>query len=91
MLRRTFGPSRDEVMGGCRKLHDEELRDLHSSPSVIRIIKARRTRWAGHIARMGENRNAYGLLVEKPEGKRSTGRPKRRWVHSIKIGWGGVD
>jgi hypothetical protein len=66
---RTFGPKRDEVTGGWRKLHDEELRDLYSSPSIIRIIKSRRITWAGHVARMGGKRNAYRLLVRKPEGK----------------------
>jgi hypothetical protein len=80
------------VTGGWRKLHNEELHDLYSSPSIIRIIKSRRMRWAGHVARMGEKRNAYRLLV----GKRPLGRPRRRWVGTIKmdlleIGWGGVD
>jgi hypothetical protein len=92
----TLGPKRDEVTGGWRKLHNEELRYLYSSPSIIRIIKSRRMRWAGHIARMGEKRNAYRLLVGKPEGKRPLGRPRRRWVYNIKIdlleiGWGSVD
>jgi hypothetical protein len=67
VLRRIFGPKRDEVTREWRKLHNEELRDLYSSPSIIRIIKSRRMRWAGHVARMGE-RNAYRLLVGKPEG-----------------------
>jgi hypothetical protein len=96
VLRRIFGPKRDEVTGGWIKLHNEELRDLYSSPSIIRIIKSRSTRWAGHVARMGEKRNAYRLLVGKPEGKRPLGRPRRRWVDNIEmdlleIGWGGVD
>jgi hypothetical protein len=69
MLRRVFGPKRDEVTGEWRKLHNEELRDLYSSPSIVRIIKSRRMSWAGHVARMGEKRNAYRLLVGKPEGK----------------------
>jgi hypothetical protein len=91
VLRRIFGPKRDEVTGGWRKLHNEELRDLYSSPSIIRIIKSMR-RWAGHVARMGEKRNAYRLLV----GKRPLGRPRHRWVDNIKmdalqIGWGDVD
>jgi hypothetical protein len=66
--------------------NNEELRDLYSSPSIIRIIKSRRMRWAGHVARMGEKRNAYRLLVKKPDGKRPLGRPRRRWVDNIKIG-----
>jgi hypothetical protein len=69
VLRRIFGLKRDEVTGEWRKLHNEELRDLYSSPSVSRIIKSRRIRWTGHVARMGEKRNAYRLLVGKPEGK----------------------
>jgi ribosome biogenesis protein Tsr3 len=84
------------VTGGWRKLHNEELHDLYSSPSIIRIIKSRRMRWAGHVARMGQKKNAYRLLVGKPEGKRSLGRPKRRLVDNIKMdlletGWGDVD
>jgi hypothetical protein len=70
VLRRIFGPKRDEVMEGWRKLHNEEHRDLYSSPSIIGMIKSRRMRWAGHVARMGEKRNAYRLLVRKAEGKR---------------------
>jgi hypothetical protein len=77
VLRRIFGPKRDEVTGKWRKLHSEELRDFHSSPSIIRIIKSRRIRWAGYVARMGEKRTAYRLLVGKPEGKRPLGRPRR--------------
>jgi hypothetical protein len=73
VLRRIFGPKRDEVTGEWRKLHNEELRDLYSSPSIIRIIKSRRVRWAGHVARMGEMRYTYRLLVGKPEGKRPLG------------------
>jgi hypothetical protein len=84
------------VTGGWRKLHNKELRDLYSSPSIIRIIKSRRMRWAGHVARMGEKRNVYRLLVGKTEGKRPLGRPRRRWVDNIKmdlleIGWSSVD
>jgi hypothetical protein len=86
VLRRIFGPKRNEVTGGWRKLRNEELRDLYSSPSVIRIIKSRRMRWAGHVAGMGEKRNAYRLLVGKPEGMMPLGRPRRRWVDSIKMG-----
>jgi hypothetical protein len=89
VLRRIFVPKRDEVTGGWRKLHNEELRDLYSSPG---IIKSRRMRWVGLVARMGKKSNAYRLLV----GKRPLGRPRRRWVDNIKmdlseIGWGGVD
>jgi hypothetical protein len=69
VLRRIFGPKRDEVTGEWRKLHNKELHDLYSSPSVIRILKSGRIRWAGHVARMGEKRNAYRLLVGQPEGK----------------------
>jgi hypothetical protein len=72
VLRRIFGSKRDEVTGEWRKLHNEELRDLYSSQSIIRIIKSRRMRLAGHVARMGEKRNVYRLLVGKPEGKRQT-------------------
>jgi hypothetical protein len=73
-----FGPKRDKVTGERRKLHNEELHDLYSSPSKIRIIKSRRMRWADHVARMGEKRNAYRLFVGKPGGKRPLGRPRRR-------------
>jgi hypothetical protein len=69
-----------------RKLHNEGLHDLYSSPSVIRIIKSRRMKWAGHVARMGEKRNAYRLLVGKPEGKRPLGRSRRRWIDDMKLG-----
>jgi hypothetical protein len=93
VLRRIFRPKRDEVTGEWRKLHNEELRHLYSSPSIIRIIKSRRMRWAGYVARIGEKRNAYRLLVGKPEGKRPLGRPRRRWVDNIRmdlgeVGWG---
>jgi hypothetical protein len=84
-LRTIFGPKRDEVTGGWRKLHNEELRDLYSSPSIIRIIKSRRMKWAGHVARMGEKGNAYRLLVGKPEGKRPLGSPRRRYVDNIEM------
>jgi len=79
VLRRLFGPKRDEVTGEWRKLHNEELSDLYSSPSIVRVIKSRRMRWAGHVAFMGERRGAYRVLVGKTEGKRPLGRPKRRW------------
>jgi hypothetical protein len=78
------------VTGEWRKLHNEELRDLYSSPSIIRIIKSRRIRWAGDVARMGEKRNAYRLLVGKPEGKRLLGRPRRKWVDNIRMDLGEV-
>jgi hypothetical protein len=83
VLRRIFGPKRDEVTGEWRKLHNEELHDLYSSLSIIRIIKSRRVTLAGHVARMGEKMNAYRLLVRKPEGKRPLRRPRRRWVDNI--------
>jgi hypothetical protein len=78
ILRRIFGPKRDEVTGERRKLHNEELRILYSSPNIIRHIKSRRMRWARHVARMGEERNVYRVLMGKPEGKRPLGRPRRR-------------
>jgi hypothetical protein len=90
VLKGLFEPKRDEVKGEWRKLHNEELRDLYSSPSIIRIIKSMRMRWAGHVARMGEKRNAYRLLVGKPEGKRPLERPRRRWVNNIRMDLGGV-
>jgi hypothetical protein len=73
-------------MGGWRKLHNEELYNLYSSPSIIRIIKSRRMRWVAHMAQMGEKRNMYRLLVGKPEGKRPLGRPRHRWMDNIKMG-----
>jgi hypothetical protein len=85
VLRRIFAPKRDEMMGEWRKLYNEKLRDLYSLPSIIGIIKPRRMRWAGHVAQMGEKRNAYRLLVGKPEGKRPLGRPKRRWADNIRM------
>jgi hypothetical protein len=85
VLRRMFGPKRDEVTGGWRKLHNEELHNLYSSPSIIRMIKSRRMRLAGHVARMGEKRTGYSILVRNPEGKRPLGRPRRRWVDNIKM------
>jgi len=84
VLRRIFGPRRDEVTGEWRRLHNEELNDLYSSPNIVRVIKSRRMRWAGHVARMGEERGVYRVLVGKPEGKRQLGRPRRRWVDNIR-------
>ena len=78
--RRIFGPERDEVTGEWRKLHNEELKDLYCSPNIVRAIKSRRMGWAGHVARMGEGRGLYRVLVGKPEGKRPLGRPGRRWM-----------
>jgi hypothetical protein len=95
VLRRIFGPKRDEVMGEWRKLHNGELHNLYSSPDIIRQIKSRRMRWAGHVARMGDERNVYRVLVGKPKGKGPLERPRCRWEDGIKmglreIGWGGV-
>ena len=84
MLRRIFGRRSDEVTGELRRLHNEELNDVYSSPSVVRVIKSRRMIWAGHVARMGEERGAYRVLVGKPEGKRPLGRPRRKWVDNIR-------
>ena len=75
VLRRIFGPRKDEVTGEWRRLQNEELNDLYSSPNIVRVIKSRRMRWAGHVARMGEERVAYRVLVGKPEGKKPLGRP----------------
>jgi hypothetical protein len=83
VLRRIFGPKRDGVTGGWRKLHNEELHDLYSSPSIIGMMKSRRMRWVGYVARIREKRNAYRILVGKPEGKRPLGRPRSRWVDNI--------
>jgi hypothetical protein len=84
VLRRIFGPKRDEVTGEWRKLHNEELHILYSFPN-IRQIKSRRMRWAGHVARMGEERKVYKVFVGKPEGKRPLGRPRRRWEDGIRM------
>jgi hypothetical protein len=78
VLRRVFGPTRDEVTGEWRKLYNEELNDLYSLPNIVRVVKSTRMRWAGHGARMGEERGEHRLLVRKPEGKRPLGRPRRR-------------
>ena len=84
VLRRIFGPRRDKVMGEWRRLHNEELNDLYCSPSIVRVIKSRRMRWAGHVARMGEEREVYRVVVGKPEGRRRLGRPRSRWVDNIR-------
>ena len=83
VLRRIFGPRRYEVTGEWRRLHNEELSDLYSSPNTVRVTKSRGMRWAGHVVRMGEERGVYRVLVGKPEGKRPLGRPRRRWVDNI--------
>ena len=85
VLRRIFRPKRDEVTEEWRKLHNEELNDLYSLTNIVRMIKSRRMRWAGHVARMGEMKAVYRGLVGKPEGKKQLGRPKHRWVDNIKI------
>jgi hypothetical protein len=95
VLRRVFGPKRDEVTGKWRKLHNEELNDLYSLPSIVQVVKSRRMRWAGHVVRMGEGRVVHRVLVGKPEGRRPLGRPRHRW-EDIKtdlqeVGGGGGD
>jgi hypothetical protein len=95
VLKRIFGPKRDEVTGGWKKLHKEELHNLYSSQSISRKIKSRRMVWAGHVARIGEGRNAYRMLLVKPEGRRPLKRPRHRWAYNIKmdlreIGWDGM-
>ena len=97
VLRRIFGPKREEVTGEWRKLHNEELRDLYSLPNIVRVVKSRRMRWAGHVARMGEGRGVHSVLVVKPEGKRPLGRPDvdgriiLRWIfrkwEGVETGW----
>jgi hypothetical protein len=96
VLRRIFGPKRDGVTGEWRKLHNEELHDLYSSPSIIRMVKSKRMRFVGHVARRSKEKNAYKLLVRKPEGKSLLGRPRLTWVCNIKmdlgeVGWDDVD
>jgi hypothetical protein len=96
VLRRIFGPKRNEVTGEWRKLHSEELHNLYSSPDIIKQVKSRRMRWERHVARMGEERKVYKVLVGKPEGKRPLGRPRRRWEDGVRMGLreidlGGVD
>ena len=96
VLRRIFGPRRDEITWEWKKLHNKGLNDLYCSPSIVRVIKSRRMRSAGHVARMGKRRGVYRVLVGKPEGKRPLGRPRRRWEDNIKmdlqeVGCGVVD
>jgi hypothetical protein len=96
VLRRIFGPNRNEMTGEWRKLLNEELHNLYSSLDIIRQVKSRRMRWEGHVARMGEERKVYKVLVGKPEGKTPLGRPRHRWEDGIRmdlreIGFGGVD
>ena len=96
MLRRIFGPKRDEVTGEWRRIHNKELYAVYSSPYIIRVIKSRRLREAGHVARMGERRGAYRVLVKTREGRRPRGRPRRRWEGNIKtdlrgVGWRVMD
>jgi hypothetical protein len=93
VLRRIFGPTRDEVTGEWRKLYNMELHNLYLSPDIIRQTKSKKMRWSGHVARMGEGRNLYRVLVGKPEGRRPLGRLRLRWEFGIKmdleeIGWG---
>jgi hypothetical protein len=85
VLRRIFGPRRDEVTGEWRKLYNEELNNLYSSPNIVRVIKSRRMRWVGHVARMGEERGVYRVVVGKPEGRRPLGRFSRSWENNIKM------
>jgi len=85
VLRRIFGPRREEETGEWGRLHNEEINDLYSSPNIVRMLKSRRMRWAGHVARMGEERVVYRVLVGKPEGNRPLGIPRRRWVDNIRM------
>ena len=85
MLRGIFGPRKDEVTGEWRRLNNEELNDLYASPNYVRVIKSRRMRWAGHVARMSEERGVYRVLVVQPEGRRPLWRPSYRWVDNIRM------
>ena len=85
VLRRVFGPKRDEVTGEWRKLHNEELNDLYSLLNIVGVVKSRRMRWAGHVAHMGEDKGVHRVLVGKPEGNRPLGRPRRRWEDNINL------
>jgi hypothetical protein len=87
VLRRIFGPKRNEVIRDWRELHNEELHNLHSLPIIICMINSKRMRWARYVVRMGETGNAYRILVGKPEGKRPLGIPRHRWVSNIKMGF----
>ena len=91
VLRKIFGPRREDVTGEWRRLPNEELSDLYSSPNIVRVIKSRRMRWAGHVARMGEEKGVFRVLVGKPKGKRPQGRPRRRWVDNIRMDLQEVD
>jgi hypothetical protein len=96
VLRTVFGPKRDEITGEWRKLHNEELSDLYSLPNIVRVVKSRRMRWAGHVARMAEGRSVYRVLVGKSEGRRQLETPRRRWEDNIKmdlqeVGCGAMD
>jgi len=84
VLRRIFGPRREEVTGEWRRLHNEELNDFYSSSNIVRVMKLRRMRWAGHVARMGKERGVYRVLVGKPEGRRPLGRPRHIWADNIR-------
>ena len=85
VLRRVFGPKRDDVTEEWRKLHNEELSDLYSLPNIVQVVKSRRMRWVGHVANMGDGRDVHRVLVGKPEGKRALGRPRHRWEDNIKM------
>ena len=85
VMRKVFGPKRDEVTGEWRELHNEELNDLYSLPNIVRVVRSRQMRWAGHVVRMGEDRGVHRVLVGKPEGKRPLGRPRRRWEDNVKM------
>ena len=85
VLKRVFGPKRDEVTGEWRKLHNVGLRDLYSLPNIVRVVKSRRMRWTGHVALMGEGRGVHMVLVGRSEGKSPLGRPRRRWEDNIKM------
>jgi hypothetical protein len=85
VLKRVFEPKSNEVTGDWRKLYNDELNDLYSLPNIVHVVKSIRMRWAGHVARMGEERGVHRVLVGKPEGKRPLGRPRRRWEDNIKM------